>query len=450
MTRPWTAGATCFLFTTFLAVAARPAEPPNILFVFADDLGYADIGCYGCPDARTPRIDELAAEGVRFTQFYANGPECTPTRTALFTGRYQQRVGGLECAIGTGNVGRYDDAIRLAKRHELGLPARFSVLPEKLKKGGYAAGVFGKWHLGYEKQFWPLRHGFDTFLGVLGGNCDYFTHREYSDIHVLYEDDRPVERSGYLTHLITEEALDFLRKKHGKPFFLYASYTTPHFPYQGPGDADVPMTEEKFTQGTRGKYVVMLEDLDAQVGRLIDALEESGLSKNTLVIFASDNGGTRLACHGPYSGTKGGLFEGGIRVPLVIRWPGHIPAGKVSSQMCITMDLTASILRVAGSGASDDRPLDGIDIIAHVEDEKPDFDRTLFWRARRGDRTWRAVRDGSLKYVRRVDGPRSDEWLFHLEQDAGEKNNLLETRPQEGDRLRKLLADWEEEVRAAR
>jgi len=166
------------------ASQAIAAHSPNFVFIFADDLGYGDLGCYGHPVAKTPQIDRLADEGVRFAQHYANGPECSPTRTALLTGRYQQRAGGLECAIGTGNVGRYDEAIRLAEARQLGLPAKQSVLPSALKKAGYSCGVFGKWHLGYEPQFNPIEHGWDEFFGYMGGNVHYFNHRELSDLHV--------------------------------------------------------------------------------------------------------------------------------------------------------------------------------------------------------------------------------------------------------------------------
>ena len=210
------------LFFALLA-SSHPAAQPNIVFILADDMGYGDLGCYGHPVAKTPVIDQLARDGVRFTQHYANGPECSPTRTAFLTGRYQQRAGGLECAIGTGNVGRYDDAIRLAKARQLGLPAKQVVLPSALKKPGYSSGLFGKWHLGYEPQFNPLEHGWDEFFGYMGGNVHYFNHRELSDLHVLYRGRLPVYEEGYMTHLITDSSLDFIARHKDRPFFLFIS-----------------------------------------------------------------------------------------------------------------------------------------------------------------------------------------------------------------------------------
>ena len=181
---------------------------PNIVLIMADDLGYGDVGCYGCSDIRTSAIDSLAVEGVRFTTFYANAPECTPTRTALLTGRYQHRVGGLECALGIGNVGRYDDAIRLRQTNDLGLPAKETSIARILKSAGYATAICGKWHLGYEEKFSPNHHGFDHAFYALGGGMDYFHHVEPppSNMHALYLNGKPVRRKGYFTDLLTDEA----------------------------------------------------------------------------------------------------------------------------------------------------------------------------------------------------------------------------------------------------
>jgi N-acetylgalactosamine-6-sulfatase len=431
---------------------AADSAKPNIVLIIADDLGYGDLGCYGCPDIRTPNLDKLAAEGVRFTNYYANGPECSPTRTALMTGRYQQRVGGLECAIGTGNVGRYDDAIRLAETHDLGLPTSETTIVQLLKEAGYAAAGFGKWHLGYEPKFSPIQHGFDHFFGPLGGGVDYYFHCEWDGTHMLYENDRPAFRQGYMTDLITDGAIRFLAAQDGsKPFFLYLPYTAPHNPLQGPGEKPArPFTEEEWNRGTRKDYVPLVERLDDCVGRVLAILEHRGFAGSTLVIFFSDNGGTQQARNAPFSGQKGGLFEGGIREPCIVRHPGVLPAGKVSDQAAITFDLSTSIVRVAGARPPESRPFDGVDILNHVAEDRPDFPRTLFWRARRGERTWRAVRDGTLKYLTRRDGDRLEEHLFDLEADPGETQNLLPIRGEDRDRLRRLLSAWEKDVRPAR
>ena len=203
---------------------------PNIVLIMADDLGYGDVACYGCTDIRTPAIDSLAARGVRFTTFYANAPECTPTRTALLTGRYQHRVGGLECALGISNVGRYDDAIRLRETNDLGLPSRETSIARMLKNAGYKTAISGKWHLGYEPKFFPLEHGFDHWFGPVGGAVDYFHHCEYTGQPALYLNDQPVNREGYLTDLITDDAVRFIERSRPNPFFLYVAYTAPHWP----------------------------------------------------------------------------------------------------------------------------------------------------------------------------------------------------------------------------
>src|SRR5262245_37346038 len=332
------------------------AAQPNIVFLLADDLGYGDLGCYGCPDIRTPNLDALARQGVRLTSFYSNGPECTPTRTALMTGRYQQRVGGLECAIGVGNVGRYDDAIRLANQHDLGLPAERNVLVRSLKAAGYATAICGKWHLGYEPKFLPLQHGFDYAFGPLGGAVDYFHHNEPGGEAMLYLNDKPVERPGYMTDLIAEEACGFLRRAK-QPFFLYVPFNAPHSPFQGPNDGgQPPLTSDNQIRGSRPKYVEMVERLDMCVGQVLKALDEMGAATTTLVIFASDNGGPNFSRNDPLSGRKGTTYEGGIRVPCILRWPDALPAGKESSQVGITMDLTASILNLAGANTLPNQP----------------------------------------------------------------------------------------------
>jgi N-acetylgalactosamine-6-sulfatase len=435
-----------FLGAALTADAAR--AKPNIVFILVDDMGYGDIACYGAPDAKTPVLDKLADSGVKFTQFYANGAECTPTRTSIMTGRYPQRIGGLECAIGTGNVGRYDDAIRLANNGDLGLPAAESLLAMPFKRRGYKTAVFGKWHLGYERKFLPDLFGFDRSFYFLGGNVDYFTHKELSPLPALYEGSEPVKRDGYMTHLITDNALEFIRDYKSKPFFLYVPYSTPHFPFQAPGDAKKVFTKENWLEGTRATYVKMLEDMDAQVGKILTELDAHALAEDTVVVFASDHGAMKPGINAPFNGWKGGLFEGGIRAPLIVRWPGRIAPGTVSHQVAMSMDLTASFLRIAGTRPPPGIKLDGIDIIDHVEKKTPDFDRTVFWRARRGDRTWRAVRDGGMKYIYKIEGGKEEEWLFDLKADQGETTNLIDTRSPV--LLKSLLLQWESRVRPTR
>ncbi len=441
------------LITPFLfllaVICSRADSPPNIVFILVDDMGYGDISCYGAPDAKTPNLDQLSDQGVRFTQFYANGPECTPSRTAILTGRYPQRVGGMECAIGTGNVGRYDDAIALAEQSELGLPADHAVLAPGLKAAGYQTAVFGKWHLGYEPKFSPLDQGFDEFRGFLGGNVDYFYHVELSDLPVLLDGREFVEREGYMTHLITDDALEFLdRQSSEAPFFLYLPYSTPHFPFQAPDDPkpDALPPAETWTLGSRDTYIRMLEDMDANIGQVLAKLDASGFSENTIVVFASDHGAMKPGYNTPFRDFKGTLFEGGIRVPCIVRWPGQIHPGSVSDRVGTLMDLTTSFLHAAGAEVPSD--LDGTDLLNEERAERPMMPRTLFWRAKRGVRIWSAVRDDDLKMVWKQEGDQIESWVFDISHDPSESNPLESTK--HADRLTQLFRDWESSVVASR
>ncbi|MSU59292.1 MAG: twin-arginine translocation pathway signal protein [Pedosphaera sp.] len=422
----------CFAVGLVLAGFAAEKPRPNILFILADDLGYGDLGCYGAPDIRTPNIDRLAREGVRLTDFYSNGPVCTPTRCGLMTGRYPQRIGGLEWAIPPG------------AKH-LGLPPQEKTIATLLRESGYATAMAGKWHLGYTEDRAPNAHGFERFFGLLSGNHDYFTHRENNGERDLFLDTKPVVLEGYSTHLITQHALEFLGGMKDKPFFLYVAFNAPHFPLQGPDDGDKQVTLKNWAQGTRETYVKMVEAMDAGVGEILAALDQRGLAKNTLVVFASDNGGDRFARNLPLAHGKGTLGEGGIRVPCLARWPGKIPAGKVSHQVGITMDWSATILKLAGAQPPKDRPLDGKDLLPILAGERWGVKRTLFWR-RVGPNwveTHRAVRDGNWKLIEDANGKQS---LYDLAKDITEANNLAEKEKSKAARMKKLLDQWEGQI----
>jgi len=430
---------------------SRDVQQPNIVLIMADDLGYRDVGCYGCNDIHTPAMDNLASEGVKFTTFYANAPECTPTRTALLTGRYQHRVGGLECALGIGNVGRYDDAVRLRQSNALGLPVQETTIARMLKDAGYATAICGKWHLGYEPKFFPLRHGFDFWFGPVGGAVDYFHHCEYTGQPALYLNDKPIKREGYLTDLITDEAVKFIERRKDSPFFLYVAYNAPHAPYQGPDDKKPePVPQTDYNKGSRATYAAMVERMDEGIGKILKTLEQKKVADNTLVIFMSDNGANKTGDNLPFSGYKGNLFEGGIRVPCIVKWPGVFSKGMVSNQPCMTMDFSRSIVRAAGARPRENRTFDGIDILEAIENNQPVQKRTLFWRARRGERTRKAVRDGSLKYILSQEGDNFEEYLFDLERDPAEKNNLISRRQEDVQKLKTLLKNWEEQVKHKR
>ena len=436
---------------TFLAalsgVAGAAMPRPNVVLILADDMGWGDVAMNGCPDVATPHIDSIARQGVRLTQFYANAPECTPTRCALLTGRYQHRVGGLECAIGVNNLGRYDEAEWLQKKGELGLPVGELTLARLLRGGGYDTACFGKWHLGYMAKFGPLRHGFDAYFGILGGNSDYFTHEEMGEgagHSQLYEGERPVQRKGYLTDLFTDAAVDWLgRGRQGKPFFLYLPYTAPHTPIQDPeaGEGAAPHRDRH-----RPTFAKMVERLDACVGRVLRQLETMGAAENTLLLFLSDNGGDPNGRNAPYRGLKSSVFEGGIRVPCAMRWPGRIAAGGTVGQVSLTMDLLPTIAAATGVRVPAGRRLDGIDLLPFVRDGRAAVARTVFWRYKRGKARRKAVREGDWKYI----DDSGKQYLFDLAGDEQEKWDLLAERPEVAARLRSLLARWEEDVRAPR
>ncbi|MEQ9406468.1 MAG: sulfatase-like hydrolase/transferase [Fuerstiella sp.] len=452
----------CFTMVALLSWLILPAADdvsagrPDIVLIVADNLGHGDLSCYGCPDIRTPNIDRIAAQGVRFTNFYSNGPECSPTRTALLTGRYQQRIPGLECALGTGNVGRYDDAIALAERHELGLPPDETVLIPLLNDRGYRTVGLGKWHLGYEPHLLPPHHGFDYFLAALGGTMDYFYHNEPTGEHVLYENLKQVRRDRYFTDVITDGAVQFLQQQPAdEPIFLYLPYNAPSAPFQHPDQKpDRPKVSHKWDskdwqKGDRATLRLIIERLDQGVGRIMETLESTGRADNTLLIFCSDNGAYPIAAsNAPFRGHASELFEGGIHVACMARWPGRLPVGVLDDRPTLTFDLTASILAAAGCSPREDRPLDGIDVLGNIAAGKQAEPRTLFWRARRADRTWKAVRQGDWKYIWRQDGNQLDEYLFHLGQNPEESNNLMNTLPDKAAPLKQQLATWERAVKS--
>lgn len=424
-----------FLCGAAHSAAGACAGGPNLLFILADDLGYGDLGCYGCPDIRTPHIDRLAAEGVRFTGFYANGAVCSPTRAAFLTGRYQQRI-GMDDALYYQEMGR-------------GLPRNGETIADALGSAGYATGLVGKWHLGYDRERQPLQQGFGFFFGLLGGNHHYFEHMDRTGVPDLWLGNEAVEREGYSTDLFTRQAVKFIREHRDQPFFLYLAHAAPHFPWQGPRDLDkaVKPKHKSWQQGDRETYIAMVERMDDGVGEVLAALDELGLREETLVVFTSDNGGHTCSRNAPLRGDKGTIWEGGTRVPCLVRWPGKIRAGTTTSQAGITMDWSASFRRLAGLGP-DPAGEDGIDLLPILLNEKPECERTLFWRRKKGPvrksvEEGRAVRDGHWKLVEQATG---ESFLFDLENDVAESTNLLDQNPERARRLHDRLDAWEREI----
>jgi arylsulfatase A-like enzyme len=415
---------------------AAGAERPNVVLILADDLGYGDLSCYGCPDLRTPRLDRLAQQGVLLTDCYSNASVCSPTRAALMTGRYQQRI-GLEWAV------YYQVGAE-------GLPPGETSIAQMIRHAGYATAMSGKWHLGYDAGWTPNDHGFEHFLGSLGGNIHYFQHVDRLGVPDLFLDRKPVNRTGYATDLTADYAVQCIDRMAGGPFFLYVAFNAPHFPYQGPDDADrvVRPRTRAWQQGSRRSYVAMVERLDQAVGRIVDAVDEHGLGTRTLIVFTSDNGGATYSRNEPCSKGKGTLWEGGIRVPGIARWTGVLPAGARSPQVACTMDWGVTAVKLAGAAPPADRPFDGIDLLPILRGDKPAVERTLFWRRspdphRRGVEPHRAVRQGDWKYIDQPDGT---QYLYDLAHDVGEQHNLAEEYPQRASELKRLLDAWEGDV----
>ena len=389
--------------------------PTNFVFVLADDLGYADLGCYGGRAPVSPRIDALAAEGLRFTQGYSNSPVCSPTRFALITGRYQYRLRGAAEEPLSG---------RSRGSTTLGLPPAHPTLASLLRDAGYRTALVGKWHLGFPPHFGPEKSGYDEHFGPYAGGVDYFTHTDPQGQHDLWENGEEVTREGYLTDLLSRRAAEFVhaRGKDGKPFLLSLHYTAPHWPWETRDDGGLaPGLVGRIYHldgGSIRTYQRMIQHMDEGIGRVIDALAAAGLAEDTLVVFTSDNGGERFSDNWPLVGGKMDLTEGGIRVPYVARWPRVIPAGVATDQLAITMDWTATFLDAAGVAAHRDYPLDGMSLLPVLRDPHAVRERALHWRMKHRDQ--RALREGRWKYLA-VDG---NEYLFDIVADERERANL--------------------------
>lgn len=405
-------------------------QRPNIVFILADDLGWADLSVYGQTDFATPHLDALAADGVRFTQAYANSAVCSATRFALMTGRYQYRLrGGLE-----------EPLVRTA--HLYGLPPEHPTLPSLLRDAGYNTALIGKWHLGSLPAFGPLKSGYNHFLGNYGGAIDYFTHKPGVGEHVprdLYEGEVPVERIGYYTQILADEASNWIvQQRATQPFLLSLHFTAPHWPWVGPEDEDVSRSLTDifhYDGGNLKTYAKMVRSLDAAVGQVLQTLDEQGLRDNTIVVFSSDNGGERFSKTWPFTGQKTELLEGGIRVPTLLRWPTVLQP-QVSEQVTITMDWLPTLLAAAGVAPDATYPPDGENILPVLQGQQPPHERTLFWRYKSQEQ--RAVRQGRWKYLK----INEHEFLFDVEDDARERANLRHKHPDVFERLRQAWQDW--------
>ncbi len=417
-----------YLFSRF-AWAKANLSRPNIVFIMADDLGYADLSCYGRPDFQTPNIDRLASQGMRFLQAYANSAVCSATRTALITGRYQDRlrVGLEEPLAGPGQ--------------HIGLPPNLPTLPSLLKKAGYGTTLVGKWHLGWLPDYGPLQSGYDHFFGFRGGAVDYFTHKPGVGPMIdedLWDQDAQVHEVGYLTELLGDRAVSVVNEYADQqtPFLLSLHFNAPHWPWEGPNDEAESRRISglrDYDGGSQKTYARMVMDMDLQVGRVMAALEKSHIAENTIVIFTSDNGGERFADTWPFTGKKSELLEGGLRIPAIVRWPRSIREGTVSDQVMITMDWLPTLLEAAGAAQDSAYPSDGMSLIPALSQASPPVSRKLFWRFKANSQ--RAVRDGDMKWLQ----IRDNTFLFNVVSDPLERANLKDRQPEV---YRQLADEW--------
>lgn len=410
---------------------------PNIILIMADDLGYGDLSCYGNEFIHTPNLDLLASNGILFTDYHSNGSLCSPTRAALMTGKYQQRTGV--------------EGVVTAKSHrEVGLSLNEVTLAEELKQYGYNTGMFGKWHLGYDKAFNPTLQGFDEFVGFVSGNVDYHGHIDQEGYLDWWKGDEIENEKGYTTDLISEYAVKYIQEndRGGKeaPFFLYLPHEAPHSPYQRRIDkvlreVGTAGTQEVIQDSIASIYKEMVEVMDEGIGKIVQSLKETGKYDNTIVIFISDNGANRYGNNGGLRGFKGGAYEGGSRVPAIFSFPKEIKGGGVNDQTVLSMDLLPTLLDFIGKEPGS--AIDGISIKENLLKQKKLPKRDVFFAY--GNKSF--IRSGDWKLVSVENNGRKKIELFNLSEDLQERNDLHSKEPELSNRLLKKLETWAVEVR---
>jgi arylsulfatase A-like enzyme len=422
-------GAAAYAATARPGMARDAGRKPNVLFIMADDLGYADLSCYGRKEYETPVLDRLAAQGMMFMQAYANSAVCTATRVGLITGRYQYRLKvGLQEPLGTADVG---------------LPGanESPTMPSLMRAAGYRTSLIGKWHMGSLPKYGPLKSGYDEFWGLYGGGVDYYRH-DFGGNPDLWDGETRIEQAGYMTDLMADRTITTLERRAAdrKPFFISLHFTAPHWPWEGP-DAEGKAESDRLARGnlmhydggTMATYAAMMRSLDANIGRVLARLGELGLEQDTIVVFTSDNGGERFSDTWPFTGRKTELLEGGLRIPAIVRWPGVVAPGTKSEAQIISMDWMPTFVAAGGGRLDPSSPPDGIDIAAALHGGAL-AERTLFWRF--GSKNQRAARRGDYKYLS-ING---NEFLFDVVRDPLERGNLKARMP---DRFAELKAAWE-------
>lgn len=418
-------------------------RPPNFIIIFTDDQGYADLGCFGGTHIKTPRIDKMAAEGAKLTSFYVAAPICTPSRSSLMTGSYPKRVSLGKRVLLAGDA--------------LGLNPKEITIAEMLKTVGYKTGIFGKWHLGDQPELLPTRQGFDEFFGIPYSHDIHPFHSNQKKFNFpslpLLDGETVIEMdpdADYLNKLITERPVQFIEKNKEQPFFLYLPHTSPHRPllaspeFMKNAPEEIKSILKNEGEGvdykTRDKiYPQTIAEIDWSVGEILDALTSNGLDENTFVIFTSDNG-PMIGSAAPLKGKKGSTFEGGMRMPTVVRWPGKIPEGSVNNELLIAMDLFPTFAKLAGGSMPTDRIIDGKDMFSVLKGESKSPHQAFYYYSKN---VLEAVRSGKWKL--RVAGKSSPE-LYNLEKDISESTNVLKQHPDIANNLKTSALEFEKEL----
>lgn len=425
--------STCLLLQTCgLPQQVAAPLPPNIIVIMADDLGYGDLGCYGHATLATPHIDDLAARGLLFRDFHSNGVNCSPTRAALMTGRYQQRSG--------------ISGVVTAKSHRhTGLALEEVTFADLLQAQGYSTAIFGKWHLGYAPEFNPVHQGFERYAGFVSGNVDYISHIDQVGEVDWWSQDQLQPEEGYSTDLITDHGVRYVQQHAGGPFCLYLAHESPHYPYQGradpPGRSPGKPGSPKQSQEERvAAYHEMIAALDDGVGRIVAAVREAGIERRTLIFFCSDNGPSGPGSSGGLRGRKGQVWEGGHRVPAIACWPGSIAPGARSHQTVLGMDLMPTLAAMGQAPIPAGLDLDGLNLLPHLLSAQALPERTLCWEFKGR----MALRQGPWKLVRTGDKTQ----LFQLDQDPAEEHDQSESQPERAQQLTEELDAWYRSVTA--
>ena len=467
-----------YLLFLVLSLCAWPlqAKRPNVVLIVSDDQGYRDLGCFGSDEVKTPYLDRLAEDGVKLTSFYVTWPACTPSRGSLLTGRYPQRNGIYDMIRNEApdygyeyKPGEYEATFERIG----GMDLREVLLPKVLADAGYLSGIYGKWDLGVHKRFLPLARGFDDFYGFVNTGIDYFTHERYG-VPSMYRNNDPTkeDKGTYCTYLFQRESMRFLKQNHDKPFFLYLPFNAPH----GASNLDPAIrtgaqapdkykslypelqaqvaTEERprkrygdklYTVPNRParrlEFVGSVTAMDAAIGEVLDFLDERDLAKNTIVIFFSDNGGGGAADNAPLRGAKGQMFEGGIRVPCIVRWPGKEPAGVTSDEFLTSLEIFPMLCAATGAKTPTGVTLDGFDMLPVLQGKTKSPRKEMFWQ-RRLDK---GARVGHWKWVESARG----NGLFDLSKDLSEKKDLSKERPDMLAKLKSRFQNWKKEMTAA-